>query len=100
MHGQQPATRRSRKTLNAFFLETVFSKRWELYLQKLLSDSTEPFFILKNMLLARGELEKITKNWQFIIFKGVERTKNTGKSDCKHEMSLFSKKNVIFVFFF
>ena len=47
-----------------------------------------------------GELEKITKNWQFIIFKDVERTKNTGKSDFKHEMSLFSKKNVIFVFFF
>ena len=43
MHGQQPATQRSRETLNIFFLETVLSKRWDLYLQKLLSDSTKTF---------------------------------------------------------
>ena len=64
MHGSQPATRRSRKTLNAFFPKQCSQNRWDLYLQKFLSDSTESFFILKNILLAgeEGGLEKITKN--------------------------------------
>ena len=100
MHGQQPATRRSRKTLNAFFSKqcsqnggTCISKSYYPIRLKL-------FFILKNILLARGGgLEKITKNWKFIIFKGVGRTKNTGKSHFKFEMSLFIKKNIIFVIF-
>ena len=64
MHGQQPATRRTRKTLNAFFSKPVFSKRWDLYLQKLLSDSTETFFILKNILLSWGDTRKKYKKME------------------------------------
>ena len=40
----------------------MYPNRWDLYLEKLLSDSTEIFFILKIILLARGELEKKYKN--------------------------------------
>ena len=51
--------RQSRKTLNVFFSKQCSQNRWNLYLQKLLSDSTETLFILKNILLARGQISKI-----------------------------------------
>ena len=45
--------------------QKIHPNRWDLYLQKLLSDSTEIFFILKIILLARGGgLEKLQK-WHF-----------------------------------
>ena len=69
MHGSQPATRRLRKILNAFFLKQCSQNRWDLYLQKLLSDSTEPFFILKNMLLARGGTRKNYKKLTIYNFQ-------------------------------
>ena len=71
MHGQQLATRRSRKNLNAFKFETLFTKSVDLYLQKLLSDSTETFLILKknkNILLTRGETRKNYKTYKIYNF--------------------------------
>ena len=89
-----------RKILEVIGIWVVFSKRWDLYLQELLSDSTETFLFWRMCFWLGGSgLEKIIKNWKFIIFEGVEKTKNTGKSDFKHEVSLFSKKKVIFVIF-
>ena len=96
MHGQQPATRRSRKTLNAFF-----SKQCSQNGGTCISKSYYPIR-LKHFYFEEytssygggGELGNITKNGKFIIFKGVERTKNTGKTDFKLEMSLFSKKKM------
>ena len=82
MHGQQPATPHSRKTLNAFFSKQCSQNRWNLYLQKLLADSTETFFILKNICTSgwggRNQT-KLQKKLKFVIFKGVEGTKNIGK---------------------
>ena len=59
---------RSRKTLNAVFSKQCSQNRWNLYLQKLLSDSTETFFILKNILLAKGETGKNYKKLKIYNF--------------------------------
>ena len=45
---------------------------WDLYLQKLLSDSTETCLILMNILLARGETRKTYKNGIFYKITTLE----------------------------
>ena len=75
------------------FLETVFSKRWDLYLQKLLSDSTDTFFILKNILLAGGDTRNKKKKIENLyVSTALKGWKIYGKGDFKLQVSLFSKK--------
>ena len=95
MHGSQPATRRSRKTLNTFFSKQC-SQNGGTCISKSYYPIRLKLFYFEEYTSGwgggGGGAEKITKNGKFIIFKDVERTKNTGKSDFKLEVSLFSKK--------
>ena len=86
------------ESITSSFLKSV-KNRWNQYLEKLLPDSTETFFILKDLLLYSRETINIKKNKKFVIFKSVARAENMGKKWFQASSVVIFKKFTFFVTF-